>query len=849
MRSFYIFILLILISMNALAQPPAEDTLNYKIIVAKKFKETKLHERLWGINRRKEWGTPVKVPVLWLDNAYGGLKPYEKGGGNESKTFHLRNKDGKEYTLHSIRKTRSAVMPSELENTFVEDIVNDAISLSYPYGAFALPVMLENAGIYHPVPTLVYVPRQVALDTFNKKYGNNLYLLEQRVKGDWSESDNLGNFKDYIKSDKVIQKLMDDNKNVVDQHVFIKARLFDMLVADWDRHKENWTWGKADSGDEVIYKSVPHDRDQAFFSHNGILIDRIISVAKLRFMQNFDYRYKDIKMFNWESKDFDRFFANEMTLEDWQNAARNLQQSLTDSVITESVHQLPPEIFAVSGNELIDKLKVRGNKLVDVATEYYLFIAKEVEVVGSKKQEYFDVSRDNSGETTVSVFRIHKNEKENTPYYKRIFKPNETKEIRIYGIGGEDVFNINGSSQAITIRIIGSMDKDSIMQTGAKVYVYDDKNNIFKTSSAKMHLSSDSSIHEYKYMQFEYNRKGIRPVLFYNHDDHLYVGLNYHFTTHKWRREPFVTKQKIGVNYSLSQKGFSALYSALYPKLIGGWDLKLDANYDAIRWTNFFGFGNESVFEKNSITYYRMRSQEWLASVGLIHQFGKSTVSVTGYFQSSKILNDTDRFAAQFFHFMNPKVFTPNNYAGFRLTYSYYAANDSIVPTKGITFITNASLNKNFTENNFFQKYDARLQAYIPLNKKFSLAVRVGGATVANNSSVMDAAQVYQYAVIGGAPSLRGYRMERFWGKTSFYNNNEIRFITDLRSYLMNGKIGVLAFFDDGRVWIPGENSNQLHTSYGGGIMIAPFHFVCLTLTYGISKEEKLFQVKINTAF
>jgi hypothetical protein len=849
MRSFYLFLLLILISIDVLAQPPATDTSNYKTIVAAKFKETNLHQWLWGRNHRKEWATPIRVPILWLDNAYGGLKPYEKGGGNESKTLHLRNKDGKEYTLHSIRKSRKDVMPPSIEKTFIEDILNDAISLSHPYGAFALPVMLENAGIYHPVPSLVYVPHQAALDTFDKKYGNELYLLEQKPEGDWKESDNLGNFEKFVKSDKVIENKLDDNKNISDQHAFIKARLFDMLIADWDRHKENWSWGKVDSGNEVIYKPVPRDRDQAFFTVDGILIKRIISIAKLDFMQNFDYRYKNIKTFNWESRNFDRFFANEMTSDDWQNAAKSLQQSLTDEVITQSIHQLPPEIFAVSGNELIDKLKVRRNKLVDVATEYYLFIAKEVEIVGSKEREYFDVNRDNTGETTVSVFRIHKGEKENEPYYHRIFKPNETKEIRIYGIGGEDVFNVRGNSKAITIRIIGSMDKDSIMQTGSKIYIYDDKNNVFEISSAKMHLSPDSSIHEYKYEKFQYNIKGFRPVLFYNHDDHLYVGLNYHFTNNKWRREPFATKQKIGVNYSLSQKGFSALYSALYPKVIAGWDMELNANYDAIRWTNFFGFGNESVFEKNSINYYRMRSKEWLASLGLVHPFGKSTISITGYFQSSKILNDTDRFAAKFFHFMNPKVFSANNYAGLRLTYSYYSLNDSIVPTKGFTFISNAALTRNFTEKDFFQKYDARLQAYIPFGKKFSFAMRVGGATIVNNSSILDAAQAYQYAVIGGAPSLRGYRIERFWGKTSFYNNNELRFITDLKTYLVNGKIGFLVFFDDGRVWIPNENSNVLHTSYGGGILIAPYHLINLTVTYGISKETRLFQVKINTAF
>ena len=40
-------------------------------------------------------------------------------------------------------------------------------------------------------------------------------------------------------------------------------------------------------------------------------------------------------------------------------------------------------------------------------------------------------------------------------------------------------------------------------------------------------------------------------------------------------------------------------------------------------------------------------------------------------------------------------------------------------------------------------------------------------------------------------------------------------------------KAGIFAFFDDGRVWIPNENSQTLHTAYGAGIMFAPFYKFC----------------------
>jgi outer membrane protein assembly factor BamA len=118
-----------------------------------------------------------------------------------------------------------------------------------------------------------------------------------------------------------------------------------------------------------------------------------------------------------------------------------------------------------------------------------------------------------------------------------------------------------------------------------------------------------------------------------------------------------------------------------------------------------------------------------------------------------------------------------------------------------------------------------------------------------NNYFLYERNGSYEHAIIGGPETLRGYRMDRFWGKTAFYNNNELRFITNLRIYLLNAKAGLLAFFDDGRVWIPGEHSNDLHTSYGAGILLAPFRLLPFTITYGISDETRLFRFRINTLF
>lgn len=838
-----------LLTLNkAAAQQPVADTAIYKTVVAgPAYNRPSGFQKLWGRNHRIEWTTPVRVPILNLDTAFGGLIPYKIGGGNESKSLRLHTKEGKEYVLRSINKSRTAVIPSVMKGTFLEDIVNDGISMSDPYGAFAVGNMMEHAGIPHAIPKLVYLPQQKALDTFNRKFGNGLYMLEQKPEGDWQEADNLGNFKVFSNTEEVLMKLQLNNTYSVDQHAYARARLFDMLIGDWDRHEGNFSWGEVTVPGGTQFKVVPKDRDQAFFYHNGIIINKIIQGSGMNFMQHFDYKVKDVEKLN-TSAHLDRAFTNALTLTDWLQEATFLQRVLTDSVIVQSVAHLPPEIYAVKGQELINKLKARRDQISIYAKRYYLFLAKQVEIAGSRQREYFEVTTAGDDEMAVAVYRINNQGlKSDTPYYRRVFSPAETKEVRLFGINGEDVYVVNNQSNPITIRIIGGPGKDSIIQAKHPVQIYDNADNVFETSSARKHLSSDTSIHTWDYNWYRYDKKAIRPVVFYNNPDRIFAGLNYHYKHYKWRKEPYAWMQEVGVHYSISQNALSAFWQAMYPGVIGKWNLVLRADYDVIRWTNFYGTGNETKYETNDLNYYRLRSEEWYASAGLNRAFGRSNVAVTGYYQRVKNRNDPNRYLTKVFT-DNDKVYLPNSYAGLQLTYYYVSLKDSVTPEKGFTFLANAVYAKNFQQNEFYQRYNALVQGYLPLVEHVSLAVRLGGETIVNDN-VLNSAQPYEHAIIGGPRTLRGYRRERFWGKTAFYNSNELRYITSFRSWLMNGKIGVFGFFDQGRVWMPGEHSDKIHFSWGPGIILVPFNKYNISATYGISDEIRLVQFRLNKTF
>ena len=308
-----------------------------------------------------------------------------------------------------------------------------------------------------------------------------------------------------------------------------------MFLGDWDRHEDQWAWGELKKGKNKLFVPVPQDRDQVYFKHNGVALDVALSAAGIGYMQSFKSKIGNVKTLNFEERGIDRLFTNELTLAGWQAAAKKLQQALTDQVIEEGVSKLPPEAFSISGKSIIANLKSRRDHLLEYATTYYLFLARRVEIVGTTGSDYFDVNRLNNNETLVNLYNINKKgKKADTPYYSRTFLKNETKEIRLFGLAGNDVYATEGKvNSGIKIKIIGGYDKDSIIANskaghGTKTFVYDGPNDYIESSGRlKKHISEDSAIHLYEYRDYIYDKRGIKPSLFYSDEDRIYVGVGY----------------------------------------------------------------------------------------------------------------------------------------------------------------------------------------------------------------------------------------------------------------------------------------------------------------------------------
>jgi hypothetical protein len=82
----------------------------------------------------------------------------------------------------------------------------------------------------------------------------------------------------------------------MDEKELLKARLFDMIINDFDRHEDNWNWAKFEKDSVTLYKAFAKDRDQALSKVDGLLMHFIAMPWALRPLENMTRR---VKMF-WD---------------------------------------------------------------------------------------------------------------------------------------------------------------------------------------------------------------------------------------------------------------------------------------------------------------------------------------------------------------------------------------------------------------------------------------------------------------------------------------------------------------------------------------------------------------------
>lgn len=125
------------------------------VVAGSQYEAGGFHRFLFGSGYRDLWTMPIEVPVLDLENEAGGLEPLMVVGNLQTLGLALRGADGKSYTFRGVHKDLARVLPEELRDTAIADMVQDMLSASVPGAGLAAIPLAVVAGVRQPTPRLV----------------------------------------------------------------------------------------------------------------------------------------------------------------------------------------------------------------------------------------------------------------------------------------------------------------------------------------------------------------------------------------------------------------------------------------------------------------------------------------------------------------------------------------------------------------------------------------------------------------------------------------------------------------------------------------------------------------------
>lgn len=352
---------------EVIAPPQAESNIgsldSVTVIPSNRYEGNSIKRFMQGVNYRRAWSTPVKAPVFLLDS----MEIVKEGGGHQTHSLRLKAPNDFIYSMRSVNKDPEPLIPDIARDLGLENIIIDGISAQHPYGALLAAALSDEAGVLNTHPQLVYTPKQPALEKFSEDYGNKLYLLEFETEGET----NWTNYKDVVEimdTDNLQElKMEEGDKVAIDQRAFVRARLFDLFIGDWDRHAKQWGWVVQKEGSR--YKATPlaGDRDNAFFRIDGviptIMTNHLVQPLVRPFEEDIDY----IEGFVYP---VDVYFLRSTSKKIFVEEARKLQQIFTDENIKAAFKAWPKEIRALNEKEITEKLRSRRDHLVEYAKKF-----------------------------------------------------------------------------------------------------------------------------------------------------------------------------------------------------------------------------------------------------------------------------------------------------------------------------------------------------------------------------------------------------------------------------------------------------------------------------------------------
>lgn len=798
-----------------------------------------LYNWLWGKHYRELYSIPIAVKAVTLNSISGELKAVEQA--TDFQGLFLQNTQQQWFLLKPLGGLTSFMESSffrevyhkkEFNNTYLGKFIGDAYTIINPYTFISANFMARQSGLIANDSYIYYVPENSTKDTVadgTRIQGKLVSLIDLP---DRSRRTNV------LTTDTLLQKIQENKLYRVDQNQYIRGRLLDMLIGDWNKIPENWRWLTREAGDSILYSPVVIDRNHAFTKVDGVLFRQMLNVLTLSFIQNYDAQMKDIKKINKLGFPLDMALLSQSVESEWIDQARILKTALTDQVIDEAFARLPSAVREHEVALLKEKLTSRRALLEDIARFYYQLLQRTPVLTGTNQNDRFSIHRFSSDSIQIRIY----NPETDKEVFNHIYHTKETKEIWLYGLKGNDHYEVEGfAHNHFPIYLIpGNGDNTYNIQqgNGLRIYAYPSEKEKLDTIPHLRKIISDSEeIHTYDYKKIKYHDVSFSPWGVYDSDNGFSLGAYFTYTMYGFKRAPFTYRHRIGYNYI---EGF--MYQGIYPDYSGRKSFYLDAMISSPKnFFNFFGFGNNTEGYKNEKkNYNRVNIRQFTLKPSFHFDFKKGEkLIVYTSLDLFKANRPDDRFINQYYP-NDDRIFRSNYFVDLGVTFQLSKNLSSFIPLLEGSVSSGWKMNLKDIERNF-PYAEANISMNMKLTERLTWATLMNGKALFNNKY-----EFYQSATT----ELRGFRDNRFIGKQSFYQYSDFRLdMGALKNPFTPLKYGLFAGFDYGRVWFPGERSKVWHTSYGGGVWLTLINNITTKYSWFGSKDSFRFMFELGLGF
>ena len=817
-----------------------------RVVASERYQAGRLHRFVFGDGYRDLWETEVELPLLDLRREGGGLRPTGRFGGLQTAVLGFEGADGRSYTFRATDKDPSAVLDPLLQDTIIEAIVQDQMAAQHPAGSLATAVLTEAAGVWTVHERMVLMPDDPILGEFREEFAGLVGTFFEYPRPASESLEGFRGAREIVDHEDLYARLARGHEDEVDVEAFLRARLLDILIGDFDRHRKQWRWARVAGGSR--WQPIPEDRDLAFVRYGG-LGPRLVKVY-IPILQRYDAEYPSIKGLTLHGWEQDRWLLPRLGWEDWEPTIVDIQARLSDAVIDRAIAALPPEYQGIDGDRLRSDLVGRRDQLPEGARRFYEHLARKVDVQTSDAADVVRIEHRDEGRMLVEVReRPSADRSAGRLVFRRVFDPDETRDVRLYLRGGDDLVEVTGTSPRIRLRVIaegGSKRLDDREAGGTRIYDSDEGVEVLGGRGTRVFRRpyvpppsepgfvdvEDVPPRDWGSDTFPLPQAGFEP------DVGVFLGAELVHVRYDFRKHPWSSKHTLGVGWAFGANAPRVRYLGGFrpenSKVVG----ELELEYSGIEVLRFYGFGNETNDEGGD-RFFRVRNQEVGVRPSLTAPFfdEKLRISAGPYAEFSRTSrgarlidvldpygnHDFGRVGARLNLQLDTRRSVPDSETGLELPFHDNPAEG--YPTSGFLLDMTGRIQPPLWDvEETYGSIEGSLSGYMSAGEdaRATLAVRVGGKRTIGKTPFFDFAYIGGGRFFSGSATNRGFRTRRFAGRGAVYGNADLRLVLGQAKIIVPGDFGVHGFFDVGRVFVGGDNSDDWHPSGGAGIWFSP---------------------------